>query len=159
MGALVVGTRDQLRIQTVVKMSKGLMKAKDAMALLDVSERTLRRWLRSYENKGLAFINHGNKGKIPKNKKPKELLQQIMNFVEAELYDFNMLHALEKIESRFNLKLNRETFRKLCHQKGLVKQAHKRRGKPRFHRNRYSQKGFMLQLDGSHHRWFNVHRR
>lgn len=34
MGALVVGTRDQLRIQTVVKMSKELMKTKDAMALL-----------------------------------------------------------------------------------------------------------------------------
>lgn len=155
MGALVVGTKDQLRIQTVAKVSKGMMKSKEALVLLDVSERTLRRWLRSYEAQGIAFISHGNKGKTPKNKKPKELLQQIMNFVEAELYDFNMLHALEKIESRFNLKLNRETFRTWCHQRGMVKQAHKRRGKPRFRRNRYSQAGFMLQLDGSPHRWFN----
>lgn len=155
MGALVVGTKDQLRIQTVAKVSKGMMKSKEALLLLNISERTLRRWLRSYEDQGVAFISHGNKGKTPKNKKPKELLQQIMNFVEAELYDFNMLHALEKIETRFNLKLNRETFRNWCHQRGLVKQAHKRRGKPRFRRNRYSQAGFMLQLDGSPHRWFN----
>lgn len=147
MGALVVGTKDQLRIQIVVKVSKGMMKAKEAQLLLAVSERTLRLWLRGYENKGIAFIRHGNKGKTPKNKKSRELLSQIMNFVETELYDFNMIHALEKIESRFNVKLNRETFRRSCHQKGLVKQAHKRRGKPRL--------GFMLQLDGSPHRWFN----
>ena len=66
-----------------------------------------------------------------------------------------MLHALEKIETRFNLKVNRETFRRWCHKRGMVKQAHKRRGRPRFRRNRYSQAGFMLQLDGSPHRWFD----
>jgi transposase len=155
MGAIVVGTKDQLRIQIISKVSKGLMRAKEALLLLGVSERTLRRWLRSYETEGLAFIRHGNKSKIPVNKKSEELKLQIIKFVEAELYDFNMLHALEKIESRFNVGLARETFRRWCHEKGLVKQAHnKRRSKPRFRRNRYSQAGFMLQLDGSPHRWF-----
>ncbi len=44
MGALVVGTKDQLRIQTVAKVSKGMMKSKEALLLLNISERTLRRW-------------------------------------------------------------------------------------------------------------------
>lgn len=156
MGALVVGTKDQLRIQTIAKVSKGMMKAKEAILLLDISERTFRRWLRAYEREGLAFILHGNKNKIPKNKLSVALQRQIMKFVECELFDLNMSHALEKIEIKFNLKINRETFRRWCHEKGMVKQAHnKRRGKPRYRRNRYSQEGFMLQLDGSPHRWFD----
>ncbi len=155
MESLVVGTKDQLRIQIISKISKGMMKASEALVLLQVSERTLRRWLRAYEKEGVAFVSHGNKRKIPKNKTPQALHSQIIKYVEAELYDFNMLHALEKIEVKFNLKIGRETFRKWCHEKGLVKQAHKRRGKPRFKRERYSQAGFMLQLDGSPHRWFD----
>ncbi len=155
MGAFVVGTKDQLRIQIISKVSKGLMRAKDALVLLSVSERTLRRWLRFYEAEGLGFLIHGNKRKVPKNKISPALQSQIMGFVESELFDFNMLHALEKIETRFNLKINRETFRRWCHERGMVKQAHKRRGRPRFRRSRYSQAGFMLQLDGSPHRWFD----
>lgn len=78
-----------------------------------------------------------------------------MNYVEAELYDFNMLHSLEKIEHKFNLKINRETFRRWCHKNGMVKKAHHcRRSKPRYKRTRFSKSGFMLQLDGSPHRWF-----
>lgn len=33
------------------------------------------------------------------------LKAQIMGYVEAELFDFNMLHALEKIETTFNTKI------------------------------------------------------
>ncbi len=47
MGALVVGTRDQLRIQTIAKLSKGTLRSKEALVLLGVSERTPRRWLRA----------------------------------------------------------------------------------------------------------------
>lgn len=68
MGAVVVGTKDQLRIQIISKVSKGLMRAKDAPVLFNVSERTLRRWLRFYEAEGLGFLIHSNRRKVPKNK-------------------------------------------------------------------------------------------
>jgi len=156
MGALVMGTDQQLRIQTIVKVATGKLKAREAMILLGVSERTLRRWIRGYGKNGIAFIRHGNCGKKPINKKPTSLKAQVMGYVEKELFDFNMLHALEKIETKFNLKIARETFRRWCHEMNLVKQAHhKRRAKPRYRRERYSQSGFMIQLDGSPHRWFN----
>lgn len=146
----------QLQIHTISNLSNGKLTFKEAMRLVGKSERTIRRWLRSYEKEGLSFIRHGNTARTPINKTNDELKYQIMKFVESELYDFNMLHALEKIESKFNLKIAREKFRKWCHEYNLVKQAHhKRRSKPRYKRPRYSQKGFMLQLDGSHHRWFN----
>jgi transposase len=157
MGALVVGTREQLEIQTICKVSEGHLSAREALALLNVSERTLRRWLRSYEKNGIAFVRHGNKGRSPSNKKSDEFKKQIIAYVESELYDFNMTHALEKIETKFNVKVAHETFRRWCHEKGLVKQAHNhRRSRPRYKRPRYSKEGFMLQLDGSPHHWFGA---
>lgn len=156
MKAIIVGTRNQLKIEVISKLALGRLSFAEARALTSASERTLRRWLRSYEIKGLAFIHHGNKNKRPVNKKSDELRRLVMNYMEAELYDFNMLHALEKIESKFNMKIGREIFRKWCHERNLVKQAHqKRRPKARYKRPRYSKSGFMLQLDGSPHRWFN----
>lgn len=156
MGALVVGTRDQLIIQTVVQVATGKLSFKEGLTLLQVSERTLRRYVRAYEKESLSFIRHGNCGKRPYNKKSEEFKAQIMRYVEAELYDFNMCHALEKITEKFNVTVARETFRRWCHERGMVKQAHhKRRSRPRYKRSRFSKEGFMLQLDGSPHRWFN----
>jgi transposase len=155
MGAVVVGERKQLEIHTVAKVKAGEMSFKEALDFLQISERTLRRWLRSFDKQGIAFINHGNKGKAPANKLPADLKKQVMLYMQEDLYDFNMLHALEKIEIRFNLKINRETFRRWCHEIGMVKQAHHvRRGRPRYKRTRHSRAGFMLQMDGSPHRWF-----
>lgn len=155
MEAIVMGTWDQLRIQTVCRVSQGELRPKDALEILEVSERTLRRWLRAYEKNGISFIRHGNKGKTPSSKKPEKFKQQIMAYMETELFDFNMTHALEKIREKFNVEIARETFRRWCHERNLVKQAHqKRRSKPRYRRPRFSKYGFMLQLDGSPHRWF-----
>ena len=142
MGALVVGTREQLEIQTVCKVSEGHLSASEARAVLGVSERTLRRWLRHYEKAGISFVRHGNKGRRPTNKKPDEFKNQIITYVESELFDFNMTHALEKIEVKFNIKIAAETFRRWCHEKGLVKQAHNmRRSRPRYKRPRFSKGG------------------
>lgn len=156
MESIIMSKEKQLHIHAISNLSSGKLTFKEAMHLIGKSERTVRRWLRSYEKEGLAFIRHGNKARQPINKTPDELKYQVMKFVESELYDFNMLHALEKIEAKFNLKIAREKYRKWCHEYGLVKQAqHKRRSKPRYKRPRFSQKGFMLQLDGSPHHWFN----
>lgn len=50
--------------------------------------------------------------------------------------------------------INRETFRKSCHEIGMVKRAQKRRAKPKKARDRLTQAGVMLQMDGSPYRWF-----
>ena len=68
MGDLVVGTRNILEIQIISKLSNGELSYREAIEILQVSERSLRRWLRSYEEKGIAFVRHGNKGKTPHNK-------------------------------------------------------------------------------------------
>lgn len=66
-----------------------------------------------------------------------------------------MCHLQEKLEEEFGRKLVYSTLHRWCTELGMIKNTHKkRRSKPRKHRNRMSQSGYMLQLDGSHHYWF-----
>ncbi len=156
MGSFVVGTRGQIKIQVLTRVIAGEITQKKAKQLLKISERTLRRWLIKYKQKGMGFLVHGNKGRKPINAKPLELKYQITHLVRTEFYDFNMTHCLEKLRETMPVSFSRETFRKWCHQSKLVKNMHRRRRKKiRYKRQRFSQFGFLLQLDGSHHRWFN----
>lgn len=125
-----------------------------ACQLLDVSPRTLKRYLRRYRERGLKALAHGNCGRKPANSYPYEVRVAVHRLMRELFFDFNMTHARELIETRFQLKIPRETFRRWCHQAEVVKHRVKRRSKPRFHRTRQSQRGLLVQFDGSHHRWF-----
>lgn len=125
-----------------------------ACQLLDVSPRTLKRYLRRYRERGLKALAHGNRGRKPSNSYPYEVRAAVQRLMRELFFDFNMTHARELIETRFHIKIPRETFRRWCHQVDVVKHKVKRRSKPRFHRTRQSQQGLLVQFDGSHHRWF-----
>lgn len=65
-----------------------------------------------------------------------------------------MLHALEKINQELDINLKREVFRKWSHEIGVVKRSRKRRKRVRKYRSRMKRSGILIQMDGSHHRWF-----
>jgi hypothetical protein len=110
--------------------------------------------LKDFAKSGVASLLHGNRGRAPKNKTSQQLESVVMGLMKERYYDFNMLHALEKINQQLDLNLKRELFRRWCHTAGLVKRHRKRRSKARYRRSRLKQTGIMLQMDGSHHKWF-----
>lgn len=150
-----MGKRDQFLLEVVCKVVGAKMKRDEATRLLEVSPRTLRRYLRDYGEQGIAFIRHGNKSRSPVNKISDGLRRQVQELMKEQYFDFNMCHALEKIREVTGANLKYSTFRKWCHEIGQVKLGHqKRRSKPRFRRERMSQAGVMVQMDGSPHVWF-----
>lgn len=155
MEGFVMGKRDQMVLEVVCKVVGGKMRRDEAIKLLSISERTLRRYLSDYRNEGIAFIRHGNQGRAPVNKISDNLKNNVQSFMKEQFYDFNMSHALEKIREQTGANLKYSTFRSWCHEIGQVKLAHhKRRSKPRYRRERMSQAGVMTQMDGSPHVWF-----
>ncbi len=155
MECVIMGKKEQLKIAIIEKVISGKLKQKDAKVFLEVSERTLRRWLVSYKQKGIRSLVHGNKGRAPVNRKPLELKHKITELVKKEFYDFNLLHCLDKLQPFISEPISRETLRRWCLPRGLIKNARRRSKRVRYKRSRYSRFGFMLQLDGSYHRWFN----
>lgn len=146
--------RDQLKLEVIHKIAKGQMNRFDGQTLLQVSERTLRRYLEAYKKEGISFLRHGNFRKAPANKLPLELKSRVQKLVQEKYFDFNLLHLQEKLFEELGFKIKYQTLRRWCHEIHHVKRAKRRRSKPRYYRERMSQEGLMLQMDGSHHLWF-----
>lgn len=145
---------EQIKLDIVLKVFSGVFEKDKACSILDVSQRTFRRYIREYEEKGPLFVKHGNYQKEPVNKISKELKNKVLSLVREKYFDFNMLHCLEKLSKDENIHLKRETFRKWCHEIKMVKRAKRRHSQARYMRTRMKQTGLMIQMDGSPHKWF-----
>jgi transposase len=154
MEVLYMSARDQLKLDIIGKVVTGVFDREKACLILDVSERTIRRYLKAYMDKGPLFVKHGNYQRPAINKTSKELKDKVLCLVREKYFDFNMLHCLEKLAEYENIHLKRETFRKWCHEIKMVKRAKRRRSKARYMRTRMKQTGIMIQMDGSPHKWF-----
>jgi hypothetical protein len=149
-----MSAQEQLELDVIVKISSGLIGRKEGQQILDVSERTLRRYLQGYQAEGVLFVKHGNCNRTPINRTDEDLKKRILDLVVSKYYDFNMTHCLEKLKQAENIEQKRETFRLWCHETGMVKRAKRRSSKVRRQRTRMQQTGLMLQMDGSPHHWF-----
>lgn len=146
--------KDQLKMEVIYKVSSGQLSQFDGQRMLDVSERTLRRYLKNYRVNGIGFLRHGNFKREPINKISISLRAQVQKLIQEKYFDFNICHLQEKLFEELGIKIKYQTLRRWCHAINHVKRSKKRRSKPRFHRDRMSQEGLMLQMDGSHHVWF-----
>ena len=149
----ILSAKEQLKLEILVKVMAGIMTSKTGALLLQVDPRTFRRYLKSYREKDVMSIKHGNSLKRPHNKTVDEIKLRVLDLIKMKYFDFNVIHLQEKLCEE-GLKIKRETLRKWCHEIGIVKRSKRRRSHPRYYRDRMSQAGMMVQFDGSHHRWF-----
>jgi transposase-like protein len=155
MEEMILKSKDQLKLEIVHKTYSGELDRAEACQALKVSKRTLRRYISNYREKGISFLVHGNKKREPVNKTQKVFKKKVQNLIIEKYFDFNVCHLQEKLEEELGMKLTYSTLYRWCTEMKMVKNKHKkRRSKPRKHRNRMTQSGYMLQLDGSHHHWF-----
>jgi hypothetical protein len=60
---------------------------------------------RRIEKKGLFGVIHGNREKIPSNKKSESFKKSVMKLVEEKYFDFNMTHCLEVLKESHGLEI------------------------------------------------------
>lgn len=149
-----MSAQQQLKLDVVLRFLSEKISRKSAEELLRVSSDTFRRYLRSYEKKSFLFVEHGNKGKVPKNKTPAALQKQVVELWQKKYFDCNIIHFQEKLLADHGLKVNRETLRHWAHEFHLLKRSQRRSPKARFLRDRMARPGLLLQMDGSKHLWF-----
>lgn len=143
----------QFTFKVVSEFLQAKISRKEAALLLGVKERTVTRLARRIESKGMFGVIHGNRSRIPSNKKSDELQKRTMDLVESTYFDFNMTHCLEILKSEHAIEIKYETFRRWCHQKHIVKRSKRRRGAIKNRRIRMPSEGLLLQMDGSPHRY------
>ena len=146
--------KQHLKLDVITKILAKKISRKLAAKILNVSERTISRYLKAYREKGLRFVYHGNKGKVPKNKISPEIRQQVIHLVKAKYFDFNLTHTIEKLKNDESIQIALETLRRWYKEEGFSKKYRVRSRKITQARQRVSQTGVLLQMDGSYHKWF-----
>jgi transposase len=152
-GGIYMSKKGQVVHHVVSEFLKGKLNRREAAELLEIRERTITRIARRIESKGLFATVHGNRSKVPWNKKSEDEKKAVMELVQSKYFDFNMTHCLEKLKENHGLEIRYETFRRWCHEKRMVKRQKRRKAVARYRRARMQSEGLLLQMDGSPHRY------
>ena len=147
-----MSVRELRRLQVVHKVLDQEMTQKTAASLLDLSERHLRRLVRSVREFGDGGIIHRSRGRPSNRRFPEELKGRVLKLYRQKYGDFGPTLASEKLVERDGIGVNRETLRQWLLAVGLWAKRRQRRDHRQW-RLRKECCGAMVQLDGSHHAW------
>ncbi len=145
--------RELKRLQVIRKVMEGALTQRDAAGLISLSERQIRRIVRRIREEGDAGIRHKARGRPSNRKLSRKLKDRIVRLYRTTYPDFGPTLFTEKLEERNGIRISRETVRTWLMQEGEWKK-HRRRTAHRLWRQRKEHYGEMLQMDGSHHDWF-----
>ena len=148
---IMVRQKELKRLHVIHKVIEGTLTQKDAADLVSLSERQVRRIVSRIRQEGDGGIRHRARGK-PSNRKL-SFKQRIVALYRATYPDFGPTLFTEKLEEREGMTVSRETVRTWLLEDGLWKK-HRRHKTHRQWRERKDHYGEMLQMDGSHHDWF-----
>lgn len=145
--------KEQKRLRVLVELDAGRVRGREVAQVLGISLRQVWRLLAAFRGRGAAGLAHGNRGREPVNKLPRATVERIMALAEERYADYNDSHFTEKLEQVHQITVSRSTLRRLRRSIGQGSPRKRRAPRYRRRRERYSQQGMMLQLDGSPHDW------
>ena len=141
------------RVHIIRKVIDSSLKQKEAAEKLSLSERQIRRLKERVRIEGDKGLTHRLRGKVSNRRIDDKQWQKILNLCRTVYRGFGPTFACEKLLEREKIKISDETLRKRLLVEGLwVKQRKARKYRKWRERKQYA--GEMVQLDGSHHPWF-----
>lgn len=126
---------------------------REAAGLLGLSDRQVRRLLQRVRVEGEEGICHRARGKASNHRIPPRVKARALTLFRDTYRDFNLVHATEKLGEVHGIPLHAETLRLWLHAAGIPYKKRRAR-QHRQWRERKAHCGELVQLDGSHHDWF-----
>jgi transposase len=152
-GMVVLNKKEQKRLMVLNQVEKGRLGGGEAAGILGLSLRQVRRLIASYRRRGAAGLAHGNRGKKPHNTLDSEIKGRVSELAGTTYAGFNTQHLTEKLTECEGIKVSRSTVRRILIGSGISRPRKRRAPKHRNRRERYPQKGMLVQMDGSRHDW------
>lgn len=151
---IIAMTQEELkRLHIIRKILDKKLKQVDAADILGLSNRQTIRIVKKVKTEGDKGIIHKSRGRPSNRKLPEEIKDKAIKLYQQKYYDFTPTLASEKLFEINKIKLSDETLRKWLIEKGLWKRTRKHKQHHQW-RERKHHFGEMLQMDGSHHDWF-----
>ena len=149
--------RDLKRLHVIRKVVEGSLTQKQAAEVVSLSERQIRRIIRRIEAEGDKGMQHRSRGRQSNRKLPKKLTEKVVRLYQEKYQGFGPTLAAEKLLELEGIAVSKETLRTWLIEAGQWQKGRKVRAHRQW-RERKSNFGEMLQLDGSHHDWFEGRR-
>jgi transposase len=154
-GTVCMSVRELKRVHVIRQVIDHGLRQRAAGELLGLTTRQVRRLIQRVRVGGDAALRHQSRGRPSNRRYPPALKAQVLRLYRQHYGDFGPTLAVEKFAERQGLRLSAETLRGWLRAQGV---EHFRR-RPRPHRAWRARKphvGALLQMDGSHHAWFEA---
>jgi transposase len=125
----------------------------EAAALASLSDRQIRRVIKRVRKEGDEGISHRSRGKASNHRISQKVKERTLKLFKQEYGDFNLAHATELLAESHGITIHRETLRLWLTAADIPYRKRKSR-KHRQWRERKAHFGELVQIDGSHHDWF-----
>ncbi len=125
-------------------------------ANLGLSPRQMRRLIKRYRTHGIQGIH---RKRMPSNRAfSSEFKLRCVDLISKHYYDFGPSFASEKLEENHSIKVSKETVRHWMIEAELWRGKSRRKARIHQSRERRACFGELVQIDGSHHDWFEGRR-
>lgn len=149
----MLSTKEQNRVQVLNAMLEQRGTVREGARLLRLSDRHAWRLLAAYREHGVGALVHGNRGKRPANATPETMREEMVRLAQGPYDGANYSHVADLLAERDGIERSRWTVRRILQAAGVGSSRRRRRAKHRSRRERFSQEGMLLQVDGSRHKW------
>lgn len=150
---IMLSQKEWKRLHVIRKALDGVIKQIEAAEMLELSDRQIRRLVKRVSNEGEAGIAHKARGKPSGRRLPVKIRDRVIELYREKLQGFGPTLAAEKVFEMAGIQISDETLR-LWLIEGGDWQKQRRGRKHRQWRERKHHFGEMVQMDGSHHDWF-----
>lgn len=150
---IMLRQKELKRLHIIHRVLQGELKQVEAAELISLSERQIRRIAKRIQEEGDEGIRHKSRGRECSRKIPGKLKNRIIELYRQKYQGFGPTLTVEKLFELDGIEVSRETVRTLLIDSGDW-QKKKKGKKHRQWRQRKEHRGEMVQMDGSHHDWF-----
>ena len=147
-----MSSMERMRLEAMSRVKRKELKVTEAAELLGLSVRQARRLWKRYQAEGDGGLVHRLRGRVSNRRMAEELRDKIVRRYQASFGDFGPLLASEKLAEE-GLVVSPDTLVAILKERHLW-QRRRKRGRHRQCRQRKDHFGRMVQMDGSHHDWF-----
>jgi len=145
--------KDRDRLKVLHEVEKGHLTQKQAGVQLKLSERWVRDLVKRLGKEGDRGILHRLRGRASKRRIAEAVREKAVRLVKREYGDFGPTLATEYLAEKHQVKMSRETLRKLLMEAGVWRRKRRRVEEVHVWRARRTCWGELVQWDSSDHDW------
>src|SRR5665213_3510712 len=149
---LRMSANDRVRLDAMGRVKRGELTVVAAAAWMGISLRQARRLHKRFKAHGAQGLVHQLRGRLSNRRLSQAVREQVVKMHQERYADFGPTLACEKLAGD-GWTLSPDTLTALLKERGLWRRR-RRHGRHRKQRERRSSFGSMVQMDGSHHDWF-----